>query len=115
MVRYVSVKGVKHAVCRKKDNNLQRMFETAGIIMAHSVLQGRPAFPCLCPAAYSHMLHLDKERALEKLLSKEDIPRIAATSGLLSLIEDCFCVHMVVVCVCACVCVVWYMYMHVCW
>ena len=78
----------------RKDSNLQRMFETAGIIMAHSILQGGPGFPCLCPAAYSYMLHLDKERALEKLPSIQDIPSNASTSGLLTLIEEvrmCVC------------------------
>ena len=81
----------------RKDSNLQRMFETAGIInMAHSILQGGPRFPCLCPAAYSYMLHLDKERALENLPSILDIPRNASTSGLLALIEE-------VRCVCVCV------------
>lgn len=72
----------------KRDSNLQRMFETAGVIMAHSVLQGGPGFPCLCPAAFSYIIHLDKERALEQLPTADDIPRNDATVGLLSLIEE---------------------------
>ena len=103
----------------KKDSNLQRMFETAGVIMAHSVLQGGPGFPCLCPAALSYIIHLDKERALEQLPTVNDIPRNAATVGLLSLIEEdacvlcmlcmyimCVCMRLCVcVCVCFCMCI----------
>ena len=46
----------------KKDSSLEQMFHTAGIIIAHSILQGGPGFPCLCPAAYHYLLHLDKEK-----------------------------------------------------
>ena len=72
----------------KKDSNLQRLFETAGVILSHSILQGGPGFPCLCPAAFSYMLHLDKEHALGELPTVDDIPKNAATVGLLSLISD---------------------------
>ena len=98
----------------KKDSNLQCMFETVGVIMVHSVLQCGPGFPCLCPAALSYIIHLDKEHTLEQLPTVNDIPRNAATVGLLSLIEvvrfmcstHVVYVHYVCVfCVCACVCV----------
>ena len=71
-----------------KDSNLQRLFECAGIIIAHSVLQGGPGFPCLCAAAVSYLLHLDKERALQELPTVDDIPQNAATMGLLDLISS---------------------------
>ena len=72
----------------KKDSNLQRLFETARVFLSHSILQGGPGFPCLCPAAFSYMLHLDKEHALGELPTVDDIPQNAATVGLLSLMSD---------------------------
>ena len=72
----------------KKDSNLQRLFECAGVIIAHSILQGGPGFPCLCRAAVSYLLHLDKERALQELPSVADIPQNATTMGLLDLISS---------------------------
>ena len=71
-----------------KDSNLQRLFECAGIIIAHSILQGGPGFPCLCVVAVSYLLHLDKERALQELPTVDDIPQNAATMGLLDLISS---------------------------
>ena len=80
----------------KKDSNLQRLFECAGVIIGHSVLQGGPAFPCLCPAAFSYLLYLDKEKALQELPTADDISRNAATMGLLDLITNVsFCLHYV--------------------
>ena len=45
------------------DSNLQRLFECAEVLIAHSILQGGPGFPCLCQAAVSYLLHLDKDIA----------------------------------------------------
>ena len=50
----------------KKDWDLDQTFHTAGLIIAHSILQGGPAFPCLCPAVFSFILFDDKERALSE-------------------------------------------------
>ena len=72
----------------KKDSNLQRLFECAGVIIAHSVFQGGPAFPCLCAAAFNYLLYLDKDKALEEIPTVEDIPQNAATGGLLALISS---------------------------
>ena len=55
--------GLENRRIPKKDSSLEQMFHTAGIIIAHSILQGGPGLPCLCPAAYHYLLHLDKEKA----------------------------------------------------
>ena len=57
-------------------------------MIAHSILQGGPGFPGLCPATFSFMLYMDKERPLEELPSAGDIPKNVATIGLLSLINE---------------------------
>lgn len=72
----------------KKDSNLQRLFECAGVIIAHSVFQGGPAFPCLCAAAFNYIIYLDKDKALQEIPTIDDIPQNAATSGLLTLISS---------------------------
>jgi len=62
------------------------MFKTAGLIIGHSILQGGPGFPCLCPAAYNYMLHVDKEKALQEMESA-NIPVNAATHNLIQFIN----------------------------
>ena len=89
--------GAQNRRIPKKDNSLQQMFEVAGIIMAHSILQGGPAFPCLCPSAFSYLLHLDKNTTLQDMQSV-DIPVNAATYNLIEFINkvrfsDIKCVH----------------------
>lgn len=72
----------------KRDSNIENNFQSAGMMIGHSVMQGGPSFPCLCPALFSVLLFGDKDKALEELPSVNDIPRNAATFGLISLIEE---------------------------
>lgn len=78
--------GLENRRIPKKDSSLERMFHTAGIIIAHSILQGGPGFPCLCPSAYHYLLHLDKEKALLEM-QFGDIPLNAATNHLIDFIN----------------------------
>ena len=71
----------------KKDEGLEHTFKIAGIIIAHSILQGGPAFPCLCPPVYSYLVFADRDKALQELPSKNDIPHNMGTDDLLDLIE----------------------------
>ena len=57
-------------------------FETIGLMIANSVLQG-PAFPALCPA----MLARDREAAIQSLPMKGDIPLDMASVDLHDLTE----------------------------
>ena len=67
-----------HFIMNLKDSNLQQLFECGGVTIGHSVLQRGPVFPCLCPAAFSNLLHLDKEKALQKFPVVDGIPQNAA-------------------------------------
>lgn len=71
----------------KRDSSLERNLELAGIMIGHSILQGGPAFPCLCPAVCSYLLYGDRDKALEEFPSVEDIPSNAATEGIVTLIK----------------------------
>lgn len=55
------------------------------MMIGHSIIQGGPSFPCLCPAVSSLPVFGDKEKALEELPSVNDIPRNAT---IISLIEE---------------------------
>lgn len=72
----------------KKDSNMEQHYELIGMMIGHSILQGGPGFPCLCPPAFNYILYGDKERALECLPSLEDIPQNAATVGTIDLISE---------------------------
>ena len=48
----------------KKDSNLQRLLESAGLTIAHSIVHGGPAYSCSCPAVFNYMLYLDEEQTL---------------------------------------------------
>ena len=71
----------------KYDSNVRGLFETAGMMIGHSVVQGGPSFSCICPAAYSYMLYGDRELSLAELPTIADIPRNAATHDTITLIE----------------------------
>lgn len=58
------------------------------MMIGHSIIQGGPSFPCLCPAVSSLPVFGDKEKALEELPSVNDIPRNATTFSIISLIEE---------------------------
>ncbi len=77
----------------KRDWSLEHSMEIAGVIVAHSLIHGGPAFPCLCPPVFSYSVYGDRERALELLPTKEDIPRNMATEGVWTLIEEVMHMH----------------------
>ena len=66
----------------------QQYFQLAGMMNGHSIMQGGPSFPFLCPAVSSLLVFWDKEKALGELPSVGDISRYGATSGIISLIEE---------------------------
>lgn len=70
----------------KKNWSEESNFETIGLMIAHSVLQGGPAFPVLCPAMYE-LLARDREAAIQSLPMKCDIPLDMASVDLHDLIE----------------------------
>ena len=78
--------GAENRRIPKKDSSLQQMFEVARIMMAHSMLQGGPGFPCLCPSIYNYLLNADKNSTLQDMKST-DIPVNAATYNLLEFIN----------------------------
>ena len=75
----------------KRDSNIDKNFQSVGMMIGHSVMQGGPSFPCLCPAVYSFLLFGDKELALQELPSVNDIPQNAATAGIIDLIREVSC------------------------
>ena len=72
----------------KRNSNIDKNFQSAGMMIGHSIMQGGPSFSCLCPAVYSFILFGDKELALEELPSVDDIPKNAATAGIIGLIHE---------------------------
>ena len=43
----------------KKDVGLELLFEVAGMLLGHSILQGGPAFPCLSASIFDYLSHGD--------------------------------------------------------
>ena len=41
----------------KKDVGLEILFEVAGVLLGHSILQGGPAFPCLSAPIFDYLSH----------------------------------------------------------
>ena len=72
----------------RRDSNIDKNFQSAGMMIGHSIMQGGPSFPCFCPAIYNFMLFGNKELALEELPSVNDIPKNAATAGIIDLIHE---------------------------
>ena len=64
----------------------------AGAMVAHSMLQGGPGFPCLHPAVYQLMVLGDSVQLTslqpEEFPTADDIPRNAATMDLLEMIDE---------------------------
>ena len=73
----------------KKDSNLQRLLESAGPTIAHSIVHGGPAYSCSCPAVFNYMLYLDEEQTLVQCPTVEDIPVNASTCGVIKLTQFC--------------------------
>lgn len=83
----------------KRDSNIDKNFVAAGIMIGHSIMQGGPSFSCLCPAVYNFVLFGDKDLALEELPSVDDIPKNAATAGLINIIHEVCFLHTSCACV----------------
>ena len=82
----------------KKDWGLEMLYEVAGLMVAHSVLQEGPGFPCLSPSMYDYLV---KHEADQCYPMKQDIPLNLSTNDLISFIQEVCCGP----CVCVCVCV----------
>lgn len=74
----------------KKDSELCSYFELAGLMVAHSVLQGGPSVDCICPAVYTIIMSGALEEAVEKL-SVHNIPLNAGTADLIAFIHEVSC------------------------
>ncbi len=106
LLKEVNEKLFEGDMCRRvprRDWSLEHNMEIAGIIIAHSIIQGGPAFPCLCPPVY--LVYGDLEKALEVLPTKDDIPRNMATAGTWSFIEQVHVCPIAIFFLCVCVCV----------
>jgi hypothetical protein len=70
-----------------KDRELEPMFEIAGMMQAHSVLQGGPSLSNLNPSVYAYLMTDSIEQSLAEPLQVEDIPLNAGTNDLIQLIN----------------------------
>ncbi len=68
----------------KKDWSLEVLMEIGGMMVAHSLVQGGPAFQCLSPAIFDYLVTAN---ACEIYPTKEDIPLDITTHSLISFIE----------------------------
>ena len=69
----------------KKDWGLEVICEIFGMMVAHSIMQEGPGFPCLSPCMFQY---LATEMSDECFPVKEDIPLNIATHDLLTFIEE---------------------------
>ena len=65
----------------------QRDFEMAGIIVAHSILQGGPGLGCLPPVLYALVISGSSDCLLDEFPVLNNVPRSAATFDLIELCE----------------------------
>ena len=72
----------------KKDWGLCPLFEIAGLMVSHSLMNGGPALPCLLPAHY-HILYTGNSDSipLSDLPTVEDIPRSMAYEDLREFVQ----------------------------
>ena len=61
-----------------KDSSKGLLFQLAGIIVSHSIVQGGPSFSALCPAIYFYLADADPLYVLSQL-RRQDIPLNAGT------------------------------------
>ena len=71
----------------KQDSNIEKNFQSTGMMIGHSIIQGGPFYPCLCPAVSNLLFFGDKEKALGELPSAGDIVATSGT-GIISWIEE---------------------------
>ena len=76
--------GVSDRRVPKKDISMEMMFEVAGMMFSHSILQEGPALPCLSPFIFEYVLHGETTNCHPLI---EDIPLNMSTSELISVIE----------------------------
>ncbi len=65
----------------------ERDFEMAGLMVAHSILQGGPGLSCLPPVLYAFIISGSDDCLLDEFPRLEDVPRSAATYDLIELCE----------------------------
>ena len=70
-----------------KDRELEPLFEIAGMIQAHSVIQGGPSLSNLHPVVYAYLMTDNVDESLIEPLQVGDIPLNAGTSDLIDLIR----------------------------
>ena len=71
----------------KKDWEVEKMFVLAGVMIAHSLIQGGPGLPVLCPPIYHFLVSFDQDAAIQHPPMALDIPQNMATAELLELIN----------------------------
>ena len=86
-VNYRLLEGEDTRRIPKKDVSLELMFEVAGMIFAHSIVQEGPAMPCMSPAIFDYLTHGDISRCYPV---KEDIPLNLSTHHLITAIEEVY-------------------------
>lgn len=67
-----------------KDASLELQLEVAGMLIAHSLLQGGPGMPCLSPAVFQYLVHGDVSLCYP---AAEEIPLNIATHDLITFID----------------------------
>ena len=68
----------------KKDWNMEVALEIVGMLIAHSLMQGGPGFPCLSATVFDYLVTGDM---WECVPTKEDIPLDITTHQLITFIE----------------------------
>ena len=82
----------------KKDWGMERNMAMAGVMIAHSITQGGPGFPFLCPPVVKFLMTLDLDAAINALPMASDIPKNLSTSDLLDLLTEVCDTHGCMVC-----------------
>ena len=71
-----------------KDHCLEAQFELAGMMVAHSVLNGGPSLSNLHPLMYTYLFSGNVEDSLQYPVSVEEIPLNAGSDGLIKFIKE---------------------------
>ena len=91
--------GQKTRKVSKKEWGAERDFEVAGMIIAHSVLNGGPGMNCLSPTMYALLLTGERDEFFEEYPVAADIPLNGAPADLLELIDKvCMYIWPIFVC-----------------
>ncbi len=74
-------------VCRvpKKDWSFEMLFQICGMLVAHSILQSGPGFPCLSSSIYAYLVSGNPSYCFP---TKSDIPLDLGTHSLISFINE---------------------------